>query len=97
MTMRLVGDCGVSQNTECIGAWDIYKRYLPKIDTRKLAIMILEKIPEEKRKLLLRNAGQELEIGKNLFDTPLREFKKHNIKYETLIKDIVSILEKEED
>lgn len=97
MMMKLAGDSGASQNTECTGAWDIYKRYLPKIDTKQLAMMILEKIPEEKRKTLLRNAGQELEISKNLFDTPLKEFKRHNINYTILIKNIVSILEKEED
>lgn len=79
------------------GAWDVYKRFMPKINTTQLAIKILEKIPEEKRKLLLKNAGQELEIGKNLFETPLKEFKKHSIDYSTLIKNIVSILEKEED
>lgn len=97
MTMKLVGDYGVFLNTECTGAWDIYKRYLPKINTKQLAIMILEKIPEEKRKTLLRSAGQELEIRKNLFDTPLKEFRRHNINYTILVKDIVSILEKEED
>ena len=79
------------------GAWDIYKRFIPKVDTKALAIKILEKIPEAERKLMLKNAGQELEIGKNLFEEPLKEFKRHNITYSKLIEQFVVILEKEED
>ena len=79
------------------GAWDIYKKFLPKVDTKQLAIKILEKIPENERKLLLKNAGQELEFKNNIFEKPLLEFKKHNITYSKLIEEFVEILEKEEN
>jgi len=78
------------------GAYDIYKVYMPKIDTKQLAIKILEKIPENERTKLLKNAGQELEQRANLFEEPLKKFKRHSINYNELIEQFVVILEREE-
>ena len=74
---------------ECIGAWDTYKIFYPRVNTNQLALMILNKFPEEKQKELLESIGIELDLTQDIqFMDGLKEFKKGNITMKELKKYI---------
>ena len=76
------------------GAYDIYKEFLPKINTHNLAVMLLKRLPKEDQEQIIRESGDILELQELPFQSDLTEFKRHNIKYNELISRILYKLEK---
>ena len=72
------------------GAWDVYKTYLPRVNTRELANIILNKIPEERRESFLSDLGVEEEIDELPFEKSLEDFKHSKITMLQLLHDIAS-------
>ena len=73
------------------GAWDIYKDYLPEINTNKLALMILNRLPEDKQKGVLESIGVEFDSTQEIgYIEALKEFRKGNINMVQLKKFIAS-------
>ena len=72
------------------GSWDIYKKFLPDVDTNKLAKMVLGTFSESKQEEILKNVGNEQEFKEIPFKKSLIEFKKGKINYPQLLKDIAN-------
>lgn len=75
------------------GAYDVYKEYLPKINTHELAVMILKRLPKEEQEQIIRESGDILELQELPFQQDLIEFKLHNIKYSDLLNQILLKIE----
>lgn len=78
------------------GAYDIYKEFLPKVDTHKLAVMLLKRLPPNEQEQIIKESGDILELQELPFQSSLTKFKEHNIKYRDLINQIILELEKGE-
>lgn len=72
------------------GAWDTYKAYLPKINTRKLASMIYEKMSESDKKRLENEIGNDIELEVLPYKDSLIKFKQRKICTTELLQDIAS-------
>lgn len=77
------------------GSWNIYKTYLPKIDTNKLALMIFNKLSLEDQKILLHDLGNEQELDVLPYQQSLKDFKKHKINMSQLLHDIAESYQNE--
>lgn len=75
------------------GAYDVYKEYLPKINTHELAVMILKRLPKEEQEQIIRESGDILELQELPFQQDLVEFKLHNINYSDLLNQILLKIE----
>ena len=73
------------------GAWDIYKNYIPEINTNRLALMILNRLPEDKQRGVLESIGVEFDSTQEIgYIEALKEFKKGHINMVQLKKFIAS-------
>lgn len=73
------------------GAWDIYKNYMPEINTNQLALMILNRLPENKQREVLEGIGVEFDSTQEIrYIEALKEFRKGNINMNQLKKFIAS-------
>lgn len=79
------------------GCYDVYKEFYPKVDTHKLAIFILRKLPEKEREKIIKEAGDILELQDLPFQEALIKFKRHTIKYSDLLNQIILKLEEGEE
>ena len=79
------------------GAYNIYKYFLPNINTNQLALKILNRLPIKEREKVIKESGQELERDKLPFQRWLQEFKEHSIKYNDLLDKIIISIESEDD
>ena len=70
------------------GAWNVYKTYIPQIDTTKLAIMIFNRFPEPMQKKLLNDLGTEQELDSLPYKESLKDFKRHKINITELLQII---------
>ena len=78
------------------GAYDLYKEYLPKINTHDLAVMILKRLPVEEQEQIIRESGDILELQELPFQSDLQEFKEHSINYNELMSSILLKIEEGE-
>ena len=78
------------------GAYDIYKEFLPKVNTHNLAIILLKRLSPAEQEQIIRESGDILELQDLPFQVSLNNFKEHNIKYRDLINNIILELEKGE-
>lgn len=67
------------------GAWNIYKTYLPKINTNLLAQEILNQMSLEQQKQLLNDIGIENELNEIPYKQALLDFKANKITINDLI------------
>lgn len=74
------------------GSWDVYKKFLPDVDTNKLALLILNSFSESKQNEILKNVGNEQDFKEIPFKKSLVDFKKSKISYQDLLKDIVKCI-----
>ena len=73
------------------GAWNVYKSFIPKISTTKLAELIYSKLSEEDRKLLLKNLDmEESDLDDLVYQSSLNNFKHHKITFSELLKEIAN-------
>jgi len=70
------------------GAWNIYKSFLPKIDTNQLAKTIFNKLSEETKNKLLNDIGNEQELDVLPYEQSLKDFKRHKINITELLQNI---------
>lgn len=70
------------------GAWNIYKTYMPNIDTNKLALAIFNKLSDQDQKKLLNDLGNEQELDVLPYQQSLKDFKKHKINISQLLHNI---------
>ena len=78
------------------GAYDIYKEFLPKINTHDLAVLILKKLPKEEQEQIIRESGDILELQELPFQSDLIDFKEHSISYKDLLNQILNKIEEGE-
>ena len=74
------------------GSWDVYKRFIPDINTNELAILILNKMSPDTAEFILNNVGYEKELKELPFKSYLNSFRKGEISYKELLKDIVKVI-----
>lgn len=73
------------------GAWDVYKDYMPEINTNQLALMILNKLSEKDQRAVLEGIGVEFDSTQEIgYIEALKEFRKGNINMAQLKKFIAS-------
>lgn len=70
------------------GAWNIYKSFIPNINTTELASMIFNKLSEEDKKKLLNDIGNEQEVDILPYQEALKKFKRHKINITELLQSI---------
>jgi len=70
------------------GSWNLYKTYLPKINTNELAKEIFNKLPSDKQKQLLDSLGVESNDNNILYIEALKKFRSHKINYRDLVSEI---------
>lgn len=70
------------------GSWNLYKTYLPKINTNELAKEIFNKLPSDKQKQLLDSLGVESNDNNILYIEALKKFRSHKIDYKDLVSEI---------
>ena len=70
------------------GSWNLYKTYLPKINTNELAKEIFNKLPSDKQKQLLDSLGVESSDNNILYIEALKKFRSHKIDYKDLVSEI---------
>lgn len=70
------------------GAWNIYKTYLPKINTNKLAQEIFNKMTLEQQKKLLNDIGIEEDLNEIPYKQALINFKSNKINILELLAEI---------
>ena len=67
------------------GAWNVYKTFLPNIDTNKLATMIFNKLSTEDQKRLLEDLNTEQEPEILPYQQALKDFKRSKINITELL------------
>ena len=75
------------------GAYDVYKEFLPKIDTHRLAILILKRLSKEEQEQIIRESGDILELQELPFQSDLIDFKEHSISYKDLLNQMLIKIE----
>ncbi len=70
------------------GAWNIYKEYLPNINTNQLALRLFNALPENKQKEILNNVDNEQELESLPYEKDLADFKSRKINIEQLLQKI---------
>ena len=70
------------------GAWNIYKEFIPNINTNKLALQLFNALPEEKQKEILLNIDDEQELEVLPYKDSLEKFKKKEITITELLQII---------
>ena len=70
------------------GAWNLYKEYLPKIDTNQLALRIFNSMSKEDQDKLMEDIGAEQELETLPFSNSLKDFKQHKINITQLLSTI---------
>lgn len=70
------------------GAWNVYKTYLPKINTNKLAQEIFNRMTFEQQKKLLNDIGIEEELNEIPYKQALIKFKSNKINISELLIEI---------
>lgn len=70
------------------GAWDIYKEFIPDINTNKLALQLLNALPEERQKEILSDIDNEQELEVLPYKDSLEKFKKREITITELLQKI---------
>ena len=78
------------------GAYDVYKEFLPKVNTHALAVMLLKRLPKEDQEHIIKESGDTLELQELPFQNDLVEFKEHNIKYKELMFRVLNKLKEGE-
>lgn len=67
---------------------DLYKTYLPQIDLKELAQKLYERFSEDDKLKLKSNINKEVELPELPYIVSLRQFKKREIPFSQLLKDI---------
>ena len=67
------------------GAWNVYKSFMPNINTNQLALAIFNRLSEVEQKKLLNDMGTETEQDVLPFDKSLKDFKAHKINMRDLL------------
>lgn len=68
------------------GAWDIYKTFIPKVSTSKLAELIYSRLSEEDKKALLKNLDmEEADLDGLPYQSSLNDFKHSKISFSELL------------
>ena len=67
------------------GSWNIYKTFLPNINTNKLALLIFNNLSPETQKQLLEDLNVEKDRNILLYNKSLLEFKEHKINITQLL------------
>lgn len=70
------------------GAWNVYKTFLPKIDTNKLALLIFNKLPEDVQEKVLSELDIEQDVSSLPYQKELQDFKRHKIDITQLLQII---------
>lgn len=70
------------------GAWNIYKEFLPNINTNKLALQLFNSLSESNQKEILNNIDNEQELESLPYKKDLEDFKFRKINIEQLLKKI---------
>lgn len=70
------------------GAWNVYKVYLPQIDTKKLALLIYNRMSENDQKVILNDLGTEKELDFLPYQKELDKFKRREITISDLLTSI---------
>ena len=70
------------------GAWNVYKVFMPHINTNELAKLIFNKLSSTEQKSLLSSIDSEQELDILPYKQSLINFKKHKINISTLLKSI---------
>ena len=70
------------------GAWNIYKEFIPNVNTNKLALQLFNALPEEKQKEILLNIDDEQELEVLPYKDSLEKFKKKEITITELLQII---------
>ena len=70
------------------GAWNIYKEYIPNVNTNQLALRLFNALPENKQKEILNNVDNEQELESLPYKKDLEDFKQRKINIEQLLQKI---------
>lgn len=70
------------------GSWDVYKTYMPQINTNKLALMIFNRLNENDQKIILDSLDNEQEIESLPYNNDLIRFKRKEINITQLLQII---------
>ena len=70
------------------GSWDVYKTYMPQINTNKLALMIFNRLNENDQKIILDSLNNEQEIESLPYNNDLIRFKRKEINITQLLQII---------
>ena len=70
------------------GAWNIYKEFLPNINTNKLALQLFNSLSESNQKEILNNIDNEQELESLPYKKDLEDFKFRKINISQLLQKI---------
>lgn len=68
--------------------YDLYKVYLPDLDTNQLAQALFDRLSEEEKDFVKSNINKEIELPELPYIESLKRFKDRQISFEDLLKDI---------
>lgn len=74
------------------GSWDVYKHFIPDVNTNELALAIINRMSPESAESFLKDVGFEKDLKELPFGKSLNEFRKGEISYQELLKDIVKTI-----
>lgn len=72
------------------GSWNIYKTFMPNINTNQLALMIFNSLSEVDQKNLINDLGTETEQDILPYEQSLKDFKFHKINMSELLHSIAN-------
>jgi len=70
------------------GAWNIYKEFIPNVNTNKLALELFNALPESTQKDVLFNVDNEQELESLPYKEDLDRFKRREINISELLQKI---------
>ena len=72
-------------DSKMYGAWNIYKSFIPSVNTNKLATEVFNSLSEQDQERIIHDLGTEQELDVLPYQDKLNEFKQHKINIKELL------------